>query len=483
MPGWLTDLVRNAVLRTNPYWPFRRCNRIPYHVAIRSVVRSIRRQPGIRSLYLRHGLAEGEWTPALSDIDFTLILKRGFPAEAEFGFLKDFWTRYGHLRRAFPMLGEVEILAEDELAPWLSLSSCVPGGRHWTLLHGEHSEDLSADGSPHWRRRALSFALWIYLEILPPCAMRPDSFLRRQDIQRRAGKILRLLQPILAEAGQPYMPVDPVSGTASLITDLIFALRTAAGYVVSQQTGDDPPAPTDLHRVPASDREPPPLPFAGAEGVRSVVPKPDGTALLVLEDNLGREAVRRLLETTLRGCSGLACTPVFVHHSLFAYVVRHENPFFFSDLLRRPTPDSGCDPLEGIDPPSRTALRANTVDRIANVLTFTRSAELHSRARPLAPSALRTSLNRALAARLLFGGGEIHPDAGENAARGFSEFPEAAGALEEIEAQIRAGSEEPARQTAFSLFRSLAGSISEQVSQPDAGGVLAGVAESRGGGA
>ncbi|MGD0015600.1 MAG: hypothetical protein ABSD56_14455, partial [Bryobacteraceae bacterium] len=109
----------------------------------------------------------------------------------------------------------------------------------------------------------------------------------------------------------------------------------------------------------------------------------------------------------------------------------------------------------------------HTLDRIANVLTFTRSEELLAAAKPLKLSALVTSLNRALSARLLLRGEMISPDAQENAARGRAAFPECVRALEEITGQLAAGHEEAARRAAFYLFRSLASGIGDQMSHLD----------------
>jgi len=465
MPGRLTRLVRTVVLRTNPYWPFRLCNRIPYRAAIRLFVRSFQRWPEIRSIYLRHGLVEGEWIPALSDIDFTLILQRNLPVEAEYEFLETFWKRYVRLRRIFPMLGEVEILGEDEFAAWLALSSCAPTGRRWRLLHGEDNGNLSADGSPHWRRHALCIALWVYLEILPDCLSAPDSFLRRHDIRRRARKILRLLQPILAEAGEPQLPEESTSDPAEMLTDVLVAFRGAVAQVTSREPPDGIVEPPEPRPAAPESCEFLPDPITGAEGIRSVVLRWDQTALFLMEDGLERRRIRGLVEKCLQGWPGLWETPILMHRCQFAYLVRHANPFYYSKLLRHRTVAFGEDPLAGIDTPSVEALAGHTLDQIANVLTFPRREELLSAAKPLRLSALVTSLNRALTAKLLFRGEDLSPVAEENALRGRSAFPESVRAFEEIEGQLAEGREEAARRAAFCLFRSLASDIAYQISR------------------
>jgi hypothetical protein len=183
----------------------------------------------------------------------------------------------------------------------------------------------------------------------------------------------------------------------------------------------------------------------------------------LIEDGLERGAIRRLVESCLQGWPGMTATPILLHRCLFSYLVRHENPFYYSKLLRRRTVGFGTDPLAGIAPPSVEALAGHTLDQIANVLTFPRREELLSAAKPLRLSALVTSLNRALTAKLLFRGEDLSPIAEENALRARSAFPESVRAFEEIEGQLAEGREEAARRAAFCLFRSLASDIGDRI--------------------
>ena len=479
MPESLVRLLRTFVLRTNPHWPFRYCNRIPYAAALRVFVRCFKTRPEIRSIYVRHGLAQGEWIPALSDIDLTLVLRRDLPVELEYDFLETFWRRYGRLRRIFPMLGEVLILNQDEFALWLTSSSYSPVNRRWHLLHGEQSVCLRADGSEHWRRRALSYALWMHLETLPPCFSEPDSFLRRQDIQRRARKILRLLQPILAEAGQPQLPIERTPDPVEILTDVLRSFETAVTHVASIEPRDDIPEPMGPHPTVRDGCEFLSTPIPGAEGIWSVILRPDHTALFLIEDGLERKAIRRLVQASQHAWPGVQSTPILLHRCLFTYLIRHDNPFHYSSLLRRRTIAFGTDPLTKIDPPGRAAFVGHTLDRIANILTFTRSEELLETATPLSVSALETSLNRALAVRLLLGSDWISPHPHENAARRRSAFPECFRALEEIKGHSAAGREEAARRASFQLFRSLASEVRDLMSHADREGRLAGAAGGR----
>ena len=147
------DLLRTAVLATNPYWPFTHCNRWPYEGALYMFVRALRARPEIRSIYLRVPRQDA-WIPGLSDIDLTLVLQGGMSAEREYDLLTFFWRTYARLKCLFPMLGEVEILDEAEVSPWLMWTLADAHGPSWTLLHGQPDQHVLGAHSPHWRRRA-----------------------------------------------------------------------------------------------------------------------------------------------------------------------------------------------------------------------------------------------------------------------------------------------------------------------------------------
>jgi hypothetical protein len=150
-----------------------------------------------------------QWVPAMSDIDLQVIIRRGLKADQEYSFLEYSWKMFDQLRRFFPML-EVRILIEDELPVWLSYGTSGHPGLSPVVLRGTNAAP-KASRSPLWRQVALSFVLWVYTDMLPPCFAVPDTFLRGKDIERRVRKILRLLEPILSEAGQGSGAVDPVA--------------------------------------------------------------------------------------------------------------------------------------------------------------------------------------------------------------------------------------------------------------------------------
>src|ERR1700752_2849087 len=112
---WM-DAIRVVVLKTNPVWPFSSLNRVPYSLAIRAFVHAFRDLPEIQSIYLRHGMTEEDWVPAISDIDITVIVSNTLNDEQEFHFLRKFWSRYRSLKNIFHMMGEVDVFVEDQLS-------------------------------------------------------------------------------------------------------------------------------------------------------------------------------------------------------------------------------------------------------------------------------------------------------------------------------------------------------------------------------
>ena len=80
------------------------------------------------------------------------------------------------------MLGELVMLAEDDLDAWLLAATFTPtpGKLPLATIHGVPIE-LPEEDSPRWRENALNMALWVYLDLLPPCLSQPPGYLREQD--------------------------------------------------------------------------------------------------------------------------------------------------------------------------------------------------------------------------------------------------------------------------------------------------------------
>jgi len=457
-PTFTRQMLRTSVLKTNAYWPFGNCSRSLYAAAIKAFVCAFRRRKEICSIYLRHGMVEAEWIPALSDIDLTLIVRSNLSDREEYDFLESFWTAYRALRFFFPMLGEVEILDENALAPWLAHSSCSPQSPSWVLLHGQVNPALAANSCPDWRRRALNCAIWIYLEIFTPCFAMPNSFINRQDLQRRARKILRLLQPILSEVGQ-CAETSQRSDPTELMSDVLMALEAAVGCFVVSESG------TGYSALTWNSAEPNRCDFLPSlscgEDVRSVINLKDGKVWVLLKNGLKRDEISRAIRTTQRPSGWVRPTPVLMSFCLFAYIVRQYYPFDYFNLLRHRTVSFGADPLAEIAPPDKAAFVNHTLDRIANTLTYTRSEELFSATKGLSLPLFEESLNRALAVRLVLRDDWVCLLWKDVVARSRSAFPECVRSLEEIKSDVADGLNKRARQASFRVFRSIATSIQD----------------------
>jgi len=451
------QLLRTCVLKTNAYWPFRQCSRATYAAAIKAFLIMLRGSKQIADIYLRNGMTESGWIPGLSDIDLILVLRNNLSEEQEYDFLASFWKAYQSLRFCFPMLGEVDILDESAFAPWLAHSSLSPEKRGWILLHGRGEADLAFDGCSGWRRRALNNAICIYLDLFVPCFAMPDSFTHRLDLQRRARKILRLLQPIFAEAGQttefgPY--TDPID----LMANVLVALEKAVALVASES---GPEHEASAWQVNESNRdEPLPIPPC-AQYIRSVVILKDRKVWMLLKDGLERREIHRVILACQGSWQSSYEAPVVVPFSLFAHIVRDYYPYDYSNLQRHRQVAFGTDPLSDIAPPDRARFVNHAMDHIPNALKYAGSEELFALGGNKHLLPFESSLNRALSVRLLLGDDWTRPDWKDVVAQCRAAFPECFRMLEDINNEIKSGRRKSARETSFRLFRPIATSIQD----------------------
>ena len=400
-------------------------------------------------------MATGNWIPGLSDIDLSVILKSGLSDEQEFALVDALRMRYRRLKRLFPMLGELEILGEEDLPAWLYRTADSPQGRAWTLLHGHASADLTSDGSPIWHPRALNVALCIYIDMLPPCASKPDSFLRRQDAARRVRKILRQLTPILREHGLPaFEPQswadgpDLIAGAATALENAVACLDSAIASAGLEPGWFSPAENRCRFQRPSA---------AGFEAVRSGIVH-RGRVILVINAGLGGAVIARVAEAARERWTEPV---VLLPENVFRYFVRHYNPYEYARLFRDRNILFGSDPLDGAPPPGRSEFAASTLGQTGNLLAFTRGEELFSGSGMRFSSDLEIAVRRMMALRLLLEDGWVSPDCDEIEARWRRRFPESAQVLERIRIDTEVGRREPATRAAFSLFRSFATEIRE----------------------
>lgn len=479
-PRALRQMVRTSVVKTNAYWPLGNCSRSLYAAAIKVFVRAFRDRKEVLQIYLCNGMAGAEWIPGLSDIDFTIVMRSGLSDEEEFDFLESFWRDYRSLKFFFPMLGEVEILDENALSPWLEHGCCSPQSRPWALLNG-HGEGVVPKGSAGWQRRALNCAMWIYLDLYAPCLTLPDSYINRRDLWRRARRILRFLGPILPEESHCADDCDPAETldlseslngdsagelSADLTATVLVALEKAVGRFPATRT-DAKPWPSKTSSASASaGREGASANGNGikSDGVKSVVDRPEGKTWIILRDGLTRNEMRRVIEEYQYRRPTTQPMPIVMPARVFAHMIRHYYPYAYSHLRGQRTVVCGTDPLAEIASPDRTAFVNHTLDRIPNILRYARGEELFPATKRVLLPLFEKELDRALAVQLLLRDGCVLPSWRDVVAQCRRAFPEYIGALEEMKSDAAHGRHKLVRQSAFRTFRSAATSIQELLS-------------------
>jgi len=107
-----------------------------YKVVLSLYTGMLRFYPQIKRVYLRGSFSgRDDWVPFLSDLDTTIIIKDMDRAET-FLFLKRFWRSSGRFKRIFPILGEIEILSEEEEKKWRGYSLRGIRSKKWVKLLG-----------------------------------------------------------------------------------------------------------------------------------------------------------------------------------------------------------------------------------------------------------------------------------------------------------------------------------------------------------
>jgi hypothetical protein len=199
----LQDLLQTAALKTNRVFPFSVLNRAPYWLAIDCFLRVCRKFPEIRGVYLRHGMAEGNWVPGISDIDLTVTLQAGLSTEDEFRCLTALREKHAGLRRVFPMLTDIAILREDHLDAWTRFGIQGFEAARWKPLLG--TRPCCGRRGPADSRDAVDDALYRFFDRMLAWYFEPGpfSYLRLQRMKRVAARIFRHAPVRFCEAGDP----------------------------------------------------------------------------------------------------------------------------------------------------------------------------------------------------------------------------------------------------------------------------------------
>jgi len=183
-------MIRRVILYTNQWPVMRTLYRAPYRCAAALLGRAATETPGVRALFARGSYATGEWVAGRSDIDLTAVLSPGLSPGEELATAQKFQARAGALRRRFPMIGEVEVLAQDCLAAHAAHAYTGLQSARWLpLTRGAMPLNHYVPSAGRERRDRLAYALRTYRHDVPR-AVHSQS---RETLARLTGKIFRTL--------------------------------------------------------------------------------------------------------------------------------------------------------------------------------------------------------------------------------------------------------------------------------------------------
>ncbi len=383
----ITDIVRTSVLKTNHWWPFSQLNKTPYYIAIWAFVRLCKKFPQIKSAYLRHGIVEGNWVPAISDIDLTLIIDSKLTVEEEFSFLHYFWKNFETMKKLFPMLGEVEILNEDHIGSWTKFGIRGYESSSWRLVYGK--ETVKSNYMVYPGRLAmdyLNYALTYYLGyFLRKFKQEEPTYLVSQDLKRLVSKILRYLNCIGTDDSKRQKLVGQLDDKADMINSTLKELEKRISFI----TPSDNEAATrkkDKEWLPDVDSrnkeyfENQSLDIRTSaswdEAIQSIILDYHKRIFIVLKDGLDAFAMKSCIDTIRRVFAQEDKMPIIVSFCIFKYILRYYNPFEYTGLIRYRTVVYGRDLLSDIQPPDMHIFVRKVVEQTTNVLTFPQSHKL-----------------------------------------------------------------------------------------------------------
>jgi hypothetical protein len=378
------DILRTAVMGSNPYWPFSRLNKMPYAVAVKAFVQLCKGFPEIKCAYLRAGLAEGNLIPALSDIDLTVIVHGKLALNQEFTFLRTFWRRYGLLKRFFPMIGEVDVLTDRQLKTWTQFGLRGYEAPHWKLLYG--TEVLRTGYSENGRRLikdclndALSFYRGYFREKFS--AQEQCSYLTAQDLRRITAKIFRCLRSINPSRPAKSELLATKSNSLEILYQILRGLERGIGHFESGAVSS--PRDAGVCKLESSnpvfrgDKRANVAELSRLNGaIVSVLRNYHGRILVVLKSGLNRAELKNCMEALQRVFP--LDRPIVLTGSLFTYMLCHYDPFEYGHLMRFREVLFGKDLVPEIQPPCQESILEYLLGQVPNILTFPRSRAVFS---------------------------------------------------------------------------------------------------------
>jgi len=472
------DLIRTSVLKTNPYWPFSRLNKIPYILAIRVFTRVCRRFPEITSVYLRHPLVEGNWTPGLSDIDLGIIIDSKLTSDEEFSFLHSFWKEFKTMKKFFPMAGEIEILNDDQIESWLKFGLEGYNARNWVLLHGGEAINRECAVNPQKvaidsLHTAIRFYLGYFQDKLNQ--NQGSQYLVLRDLKRITSKILRCLNyPDVGQSGN-QIPVERLEDKTDMIGCTLKELEEGITNVLplnneASSANNDQEWLADIsshNRVFFEHQAFDIGEIASChEAIQSIMLNLHKTIFIVVKDGLNPSAMKHCINGIRRVFARADRMPVIVSESIFNYMLRYYNPFQYTDFVSYRTVVHGKDLLAEIPPPVESSFIHCLMSQTSSSLTFPRRRALivSPESNGLTHRHLLWALERSLFLKLYLEQGIAEPWYRARIAQCEKYYPTYYQKLEELERDIDGDRTGFDNRKWFKLFRDIADDIHQSVS-------------------
>ena len=411
----IRDIVRTAVIKTNPCWPFSSLNRMPYYLAIQVFVQLCKRFREIKSVYLRHGLTEENWIPALSDIDLAVIIESKLKIEEEFSFLNAFWNHHDRMKKLFPMLGEIEILNDEHIKSWTQFD--IPGYKSmsWKLLYGT---ETAKSQFPANRQRltvdSFNYALRFYLGyFLDRFDAKEDScYLASQDLKRLVLKILKSLNYMNGEDSKKQIVVGGLDDTTDMLVRVLTGLEEGVRFITRNYNNDADSKSSDkawLGDIDSHNN----VVFEnrgfdiGAlapwdKAIQSIILNYDKRVFVVLKDELDASALKGCIAAIRPVFAQERTMPVIASSHLFKYMLRYYDPFEYTRLVTYRIVAYGQDVVSEMPPPDKESFISYLVRQTQTVLTF---PQCHTFISPPSPNwfsgrELEWNLNKSLFLKL-----------------------------------------------------------------------------------
>ncbi len=377
------DLIRIYVLKTNSVWPFIYLNKIPYHLAIKIFIHVFSSFKEIKNIYLRHGMAEKNWVPALSDIDLTVITDYNLSAEETYNFLKSFWTKFERLKKIFPMLGEVDILNENEIENWTRFGIRGFEARKWKLLYGKETVKSNYRVEPEILAiDSFNYAMTNYLEYFIPKLFSDGNpeFITSAELSRLSYKILKY-------AGSPFNKNTSKQTVSKRRAELFYFVMKGLESSVRNIKLPEFPEEKDFKQdtflnevnteeFKSEDQE---IDLSKLNKCRDKIDAliiSYTTRFIILKDNIKSAEIIDCVDTIRKVFNKQEIKPIILSFAIFEYYLRVYNPFIYSQFLDGRKVLLGEDLFLKVKQPDYYFYRKSLIEETSNVLLFPQKESL-----------------------------------------------------------------------------------------------------------